>query len=69
MPKVRNRITGLIHDVPANHPSLPPQVRALPPQVVTSQGDRVQDTLAVDDFYLDYELVIDEEPKPQPKAK
>lgn len=64
MPKVRNRTTGLIHDVPADHPSLPPQVRR-PARVVVNQ-QVVDDTLAVDDFYLEYDLITDE--GPQPKA-
>ena len=65
MPKVRNRTTGLIHDVPADHLSLPPQVRARPARVVVNQ-QVVNDTLAVDDFYLEYDLITDE--GPQPKA-
>lgn len=64
MPKVRNRTTGLIHDVPADHLSLPPQIRERAAQVVVNQ-QVVNDTLAVDDFYLEYELIIDEEPKPK----
>ena len=65
MPKVRNRTTGLIHDVPAGHPSLPPQIRERAAQVVVNQ-QVVNDTLAVDDFYLEYDLITDE--GPQPKA-
>lgn len=69
MPKVRNKLTGLIHDVPADHPAIPPQFRAKP-QAIVVNGQVVNDTLwGKDDYHLDYEMVIDEEPKPQPKAK
>lgn len=67
--QVRNKITGLIHDVPADHPAVPPQFRAKPPTAIQN-GQLVNDTIwEKDDFHLDYEMVIDEEPKPQPKAK
>ena len=64
MPYVRNRYTGLVHQVPAGHFSLPPEN----PQAVP-EGEKE------DKRWLEYDVVPDPtqpeptQPQPQPKAK